>query len=87
MGAKKKKKKETIGVIHQLDLIKKSPNKMNSSMEIVRQGVGVQRDKTKYNRKKFKKQNLYKDVYDDGYHCVSKKRYRMIPIIFLVHSF
>lgn len=67
MGARMKKKKEVIGVIKQLDLIKKSPNKMNSSMEIVRQGVGVHRDKTKYNRKKFKQQKFY----DDGYHCVS----------------
>lgn len=61
-----KKKKETIGVINQLDLIKKSANKMNSSMEIVRQGVGVHRDKTKYNRKKLKQQS-----FNDGYHCVS----------------
>ena len=61
-----KKKKQTIGVIHQLDLIKQSPNKMNSSMDIVRQGVGVHRDKTKYNRKRMKEQQVY-----DGYHCVS----------------
>ncbi|WP_019849405.1 hypothetical protein [Desulfitobacterium sp. PCE1] len=64
MGAKKKK--QTIGVIDPLDLIKRSPDKMNSSMEIVRQGVGVHRDKTKYNRKKAKQENFY-----DGYHCVS----------------
>ncbi|AGA68311.1 hypothetical protein Desdi_0786 [Desulfitobacterium dichloroeliminans LMG P-21439] len=64
MGAKKKK--QVVGVINQLDLIKQSPNKMNSSMEIVRQGVGVHRDKTKYNRNKMKQQNVY-----DGYHCVS----------------
>lgn len=64
MGAKKKK--QTIGVINPLDLIKRSPNKMNSSMEIVRQGVGVHRDKTKYNRKKLKQEK-----FNDGYHCVS----------------
>ncbi len=72
-----KKKKQTIGVINQLDLIKQSPGKMNRSMEIVRQGVGVHRDKTKYNRKTVKQQKFY----DDGYHCVSVLRYRMIPII------
>lgn len=64
MGAKKKK--QTISVIDPLERIKRSPNKMNSSMEIVRQGVGVHRDKTKYNRKKMKQKELY-----DGYHCVS----------------
>lgn len=64
MGAKKKK--QTIGVINQLDLIKQSPGKMNRSMEIVRQGTGVHRDKTKYNRKTAKQQKFY-----DGYHCVS----------------
>lgn len=61
-----KKKRQTIGVMNQLDLIKKSPNKMNSSMEIVRQGVGVHRDKTKYNRKKQNQRSYY-----DGYYCVS----------------
>jgi hypothetical protein len=64
MGSKKKKQK--IGVINQLDLIKQSPGKMNRSMEIVRQGAGVHRDKTKYNRKTAKQQKFY-----DGYHCVS----------------
>lgn len=64
MGSKKKK--QTIGVIHQLDLITRSPCKMNRSMEIVRQGTGVHRDKTKYNRKPGKQQKFY-----DGYHCVS----------------
>jgi hypothetical protein len=40
--------------------------KMNRSMEIVRQGTGVHRDKTKYNRKTAKQQKFY-----DGYHCIS----------------
>lgn len=61
-----KKRKQAIDVIKQLDLIKQSPGKMNRSMEIVRQGVGVHRDKTKYNRKTAKQQKFY-----DGYHCVS----------------
>ena len=61
-----KKKKQTIGVIDKLDLIKQSPGKMNRSMEIVRQGTGAHRDKTKYNRKTAKQQKFY-----DGYHCVS----------------
>lgn len=61
-----KKKKQTIGVINTLDLIRQSPGKMNRSMEIVRQGTGVHRDKTKYNRKTAKQQKFY-----DGYHCVS----------------
>lgn len=64
MGAKKKK--QTIGVINPIDLIKQSPGKMNRSMALVRQGAGVHRDKTKYNRKTAKQENFY-----DGYHCVS----------------
>ena len=61
-----KKKKQTIGVIKPLELIKRSPNKMNASMAVVRQGAGVHQDKTKYNRKRMKQEGL-----DDGYPCVS----------------
>lgn len=61
-----KKKKQTIGVIKPLELIKHSPDKMNASMAIVRQGTGVHQDKTKYNRKRMKQEGFY-----DGYPCVS----------------
>ena len=61
-----KKKKQTIGVIKPLELIKRSPNKMNASMAVVRQGTGVHQDKTKYNRKRMKQEKFY-----DGYPCVS----------------
>jgi len=50
--------KKTIGIIKQIDLVKNSANKLNKSMEVVRQGVGIHKSKKGYRRSNNRKEIL-----------------------------
>lgn len=63
-----KRKKQKIGTINQLDLIKHSAGKMNRTMDIVKQGCGIQESKKTYKRCR-EKRNFSSD-YDRGFRVI-----------------